>query len=276
MNPRPHTLSRKALAAFTMTELALCIAVIGIALVAIIGVLPSGLNVQKENREDTLIAEDAKYLLECIRSGSVGVADLTNYVERVDWTRRGLRVNEQHFFYGATYDGPRQGGILLTNPLHVVALLSLPREEPQPDGRTVTNLVVAQFRSFSSPFSQKPYPEPGGVPPSPRRLDLALRYQVLAECIRPATRPAFVVNQAPTNAAALQRQQFHLDAALTEVRLAFQWPLVQVGNTVRAGNNRRVFRTQTLGRRELVSPNFYGTDLRVTRLVPDLARSPLN
>lgn len=274
MNVLPHPLSPRRVAAFTMTELALCIAVIGIALVAIIGVLPSGLNVQKENREDTLIAEDAKYLLECIRSGSVGVADLTNYVERVDWTRRGLRVNEQYFFYGATYDGPRQGGILLTNPLHVVALLSLPREEAQPDGRLVTNAVVAQFRSFSSTFSLKPYAERGGGQPSPRRLDLALRYQVQSECVRPATRPAFVVNNAPTNAVTLQNQQFHLDSTLTEIRLVFQWPVVQVGNTVRAGNNRHVFRTQTLGRRQVVADDFYGTDLRVTRLVPDLARRP--
>lgn len=54
-------------AAFTLTELALCIAVIGLALTAILGVLPSGLNVQKANREDTLVAQDAQFLAEAIR-----------------------------------------------------------------------------------------------------------------------------------------------------------------------------------------------------------------
>ena len=38
-------------AAFTMVEIAICLAVIGFALVAIIGVLPIGMNVQKDNRE---------------------------------------------------------------------------------------------------------------------------------------------------------------------------------------------------------------------------------
>ena len=37
--------------AFTMVEIALALAIIGFALVAIIGVLPFGLNVQRQNRE---------------------------------------------------------------------------------------------------------------------------------------------------------------------------------------------------------------------------------
>ena len=39
---------------FTMVEIAICLAIIGIALVAIIGVLPIGINVQRDNREETL------------------------------------------------------------------------------------------------------------------------------------------------------------------------------------------------------------------------------
>src|SRR5436190_18277631 len=39
---------------FTMIEIALCIAIIGFALVAIIGILPAGMQVQKDNREDTV------------------------------------------------------------------------------------------------------------------------------------------------------------------------------------------------------------------------------
>ena len=40
-----------------MVEIAICLAVIAFALVAIIGILPAGLQVQKENREDTLTAK---------------------------------------------------------------------------------------------------------------------------------------------------------------------------------------------------------------------------
>ncbi len=57
--------------AFTMIEIALAIGVIGFALVAIIGVLPAGLNVQKDNREDTLVSQDAPYFLDAIRNGVV-------------------------------------------------------------------------------------------------------------------------------------------------------------------------------------------------------------
>src|SRR5580698_8433458 len=57
--------------AFTMIEIAIAIGVIGFALVAIIGILPAGLNVQKDNREDTLISQDAPYFLEAIRNGAV-------------------------------------------------------------------------------------------------------------------------------------------------------------------------------------------------------------
>ena len=42
-----------------MIEIALCLAIIGFALVAIIAVLPRGLSVQQENREETIIGKDA-------------------------------------------------------------------------------------------------------------------------------------------------------------------------------------------------------------------------
>src|SRR5438046_10568599 len=69
--------------AFTMIEIAISVAVIAFALVAIIGVLPAGLQVQKENREDTLMAQDGTYWMEAIRNGAVGLDDLTNYVEQI-------------------------------------------------------------------------------------------------------------------------------------------------------------------------------------------------
>jgi len=38
------------------------------------------MNVQKDNREETLINQDASVLLNAIRNGAQGLDDLTNYV----------------------------------------------------------------------------------------------------------------------------------------------------------------------------------------------------
>ena len=64
--------------AFTMAELALCIAVVAIAMVAIIGVLPLGMNVQKQNREETIINQDAQILMDALKTAAVSGAPLTN------------------------------------------------------------------------------------------------------------------------------------------------------------------------------------------------------
>src|SRR5882762_8920418 len=70
----------RSFAAFTLVEIAIALAVIGFALVAIIGVLPAGLEVQKNNREETIIDHDANYFLDAFRNGSRGLDDLTNSV----------------------------------------------------------------------------------------------------------------------------------------------------------------------------------------------------
>src|SRR6266550_4270501 len=74
--------------AFTMVEIAISLAIIAFALVAIIGVLPLGLDVQKENRQETIINQDAGYFMDAIRSGARGLDDLTNYVMGISnyWT----------------------------------------------------------------------------------------------------------------------------------------------------------------------------------------------
>src|SRR5271156_3068044 len=82
-----HFYSRQS--GFTMVEVAISLAIIGIALVAIIGVLPMGMNVQRENREATVINQDATVFIEAIRNGARGLDDLTNYVYAITnhWTK---------------------------------------------------------------------------------------------------------------------------------------------------------------------------------------------
>src|ERR1044071_7536606 len=68
---------------FTMVEIAFSLAIVAFALVAIMGVLPTGMTVQKDNREDTLINNDGSFWVEALRSGSRAIDDLTNYVEEI-------------------------------------------------------------------------------------------------------------------------------------------------------------------------------------------------
>jgi len=76
--PRAHP-AREA--AFTMVEIAISIGVIAFALVAIIGILPTGLQTHRDNREDTIVNQDARVLLEAIKSAGRDVtSDLGSFV----------------------------------------------------------------------------------------------------------------------------------------------------------------------------------------------------
>lgn len=71
--------------AFTMIEIAIALAVIAIALIAIIGILPTGLQTQRDNREETLVAQDARLLIEAIKGGGRDISsDLGSYVVKID------------------------------------------------------------------------------------------------------------------------------------------------------------------------------------------------
>lgn len=75
--------TRAANAGFTMVEIAIALGVIGFALVAIIGILPAGLEVQRDNRAETIINQDATFWMDAIRSGAQGLDDLTNWVGEI-------------------------------------------------------------------------------------------------------------------------------------------------------------------------------------------------
>src|SRR6266478_1601592 len=79
---------KRAVAAFTMVEIAISLGVIAIALVAILGVLPTGVRVQRDNREDTILNQEGVFWLEAIRSGSKGLDYLTNYVDTITISNR--------------------------------------------------------------------------------------------------------------------------------------------------------------------------------------------
>ena len=78
---RAHAAS-VGLGAFTMIEIVISLAVIGFALVAIIGILPTGMNVQRDNRQETIVNQDESVIMNALRNGERGLNDL--------WTHGGL------------------------------------------------------------------------------------------------------------------------------------------------------------------------------------------
>jgi len=254
-----------------MIEIAICLAIIGIALVSIIGVLPMGLNVQKDNREETIINQDATVFMEYIRNGASSPygSDLTNYVYAI--TNSQTRYNNP----GVTTVVPTPGwgnNTYLTNNARIIGLLSTP-EYIAADGTPLNNLfsggysnyVVAYVRSISGPASEKP-PQDNNI----IRGD-AFSYKIVCENVPVAM--AFSLWQAQSygagsqvfynsfywqatattssgdipGASALWKQVVYpqqLAANLHELRLTFLWPLLPNGKT---GNGRQTFRTAVAG-----------------------------
>jgi type II secretory pathway pseudopilin PulG len=170
-----------------MVEVAISLAIIGIALVAIIGVLPLGMNVQRDNREATVINQDASVFLEAIRNASFGLDDLTNYVYDItnSWTLYNTNGAVQRSgVNGYTYNNvsisspvPPYSSGAITNGANVVGLLSTPEfianisnplttypavsgliDVAQRYGNITcfSNHIVASVRSISGPAVEKP------------------------------------------------------------------------------------------------------------------------
>jgi len=154
-----------------MVEIAICLAIIGIALVAIIGVLPLGINVQKDNRQETLIDQDATVFLENIRNGTRGLDDLTNYVYAIANTTTGQGYTNGlaglvGFNPAVVFPGVNNWIPFLTNGMNIIGLLSTPEYTtnvgtvavPIPSlvfGGT-SNHIVACVRSLSGPAAEQP------------------------------------------------------------------------------------------------------------------------
>ncbi len=171
-----------AVRAFTMIEIALCLAIIGFALLAIIIVLPYGMGTQRDNRQETLIGQDANLLIDLVRSGSRGADDLTNYVYAITnyWTFTNFATQAGNSgVNGYTYEaangqppGPANIGYPfsfypINTGSNIISLLSTP-EFTDANGLPVrkldsafvvsgySNHVVAYVRSISGLVAEKP------------------------------------------------------------------------------------------------------------------------
>jgi type II secretory pathway pseudopilin PulG len=249
---------RPAQSAFTMVEIAISLAVIGIALVGIIGVLPVGMSEQRDNREQTVINQDATVFIEAIRNGAQGLDDLTNYVFAITnyWTEydnkgnivagnNGVNgINNGYNYSGSSIPGSWPLNSLfnpITNGLRIVGLLSTPEYVDSGSGAPIPNLfnggisnhVVAYVRSISGPAVEKP--------PQDNQLlqQDTFSYRIL--CVNaPVATDTNIFNLLPDQRAYTDQ----LAANLHELRLTFLWPILPNGGI---GTGRQTYRTLVAG-----------------------------
>lgn len=231
-------------AAFTMVEIALCLAIIGFALVAIIGVLPTGLNVQRDNREETIINQDAVVWMSAIRNGAQGFNDLTNYVVGITnyWTQYKVSSTGTNA-YLSNQDGYGVSGssitsiipapfIPLTNGLRIIGLLStptiIPLSQNKQQGAFQSNYFVAFVRAFSG----------SAVDKAPQNNDTilgsAFTYKLIVENI-----PYVPFDSSWLNSPASRHYYWNLQTNSHDLRLTFRWPQLPNGDV---GNGRQTFR----------------------------------
>ena len=241
-----------ACSGFTMVEIAICLAIIGIALVAIIGVLPIGINVQRDNREETLIDQDATVFIENIRNGARGLNDLTNYVFAITnyWTKFNANgtvgTNGVNGYSGtaASVYGASVPAMTLTNGANIIGLLSTPEYTDPVSGSPlgnifnvnyISNYVVAYVHSLSGPAVEKP-PQDNAI-----MVGDSFGYKMICGNA-PVAVDTNIFNLSPNDPTYIYNQQ--LTANQRELRLTFLWPLLPSGNV---GAGRQTFRTTVAG-----------------------------
>ncbi|MGD0413301.1 MAG: hypothetical protein ABSC18_16540 [Verrucomicrobiota bacterium] len=198
-------------AAFTMIEIAIALGIIGFALVAIIGILPAGLNAQRESHQDITIGQDGDFFLEAIRNGgpalgpgtSTSLDFLTNYVESIT-----VGAN--------TYNQLPSGQVIL-------GLLSTPSTQGN---------VTARIRGLTGAATEQ----------NGSNAATAFRYSMNVE-IEPF--PSVSTNSLDTINGVLLANEAYLSHYLYDLRLKFSWPVNAV--TGKVGPGRQTYRTLVSG-----------------------------
>ena len=229
---------------FTLIEIAVSLAIIGFALIAIIGVLPIGMGVQTQNREETIINQETTVFMDAIRNGAQGLDDLTNYVFAItnEVTQYGPTmkvVGVNRYGYTPTSSYVNNSSMNPTFPLingsRIVGLLSTPKYLPLPNqkpfvGGFLSNNVVAYVRSMSGAAYEK-FPQD-----NPSVKDLAFSYRMTSEVVPYGTN-YYDLTWVDQNYAKVVT---NLYVNLHDVRLTFRWPLRSNGQLGQGG---QAFRT---------------------------------
>lgn len=228
-------------AAFTMVELALSLAVIGFALVAILRVLPIGLNTQRDNREDTIINQDAILWMDAIKSGRQGIGfgvseELSNYVVSITKTVVTYDTSTFPWTYVSSATLPPYTNLVWPQ---AIGLLSTPRFHFLPPNTALSNTITADIRAITG----------SGVTRWPQTNDLIKEGAFTYRMTPVATEVAAV----PPAGGAEVNVYNHLRASLTDLRLNFRFPVLPNGDV---GFGRRIYRTAIGGTMVWVPPQF--------------------
>ena len=249
----PKRVNRKSqfvnAAAFTMIEVAICIGVIAFAIVAIIGVLPTGLRTQQEAHEDTIINQDGPYFLEMIRGGVHGLDHLTNFVEWIQVSNALDSVVYTNASFPLSIPPPTGKPYqLLTNGEMILRLLSIPKYMTNESlALSVTNTVSAYVHALSGGITEQ----------GQASRDLGFGYLLTTEVMPAANFFAFSATNHFTNNDSsplnlersnrwLEAQQLARDVFLPtnatafDVRVTCRWPYRP---DFTAGNQRQTYRT---------------------------------
>lgn len=234
MNLKAHNQLRQQCRseAFTLIEVALSLAIIGFALVAIIGILPKGMQVQRDNREDTNITQDGQFLLEVLKNGQTNVTRLAENLEWIelysDGVRQGFFNRQQLLTNGIT-----------TNELayRIVGLMSIPRFETSTNAAGyVSNYVRAKFVANSGPLADRLTQAPNGS------RDLSFSYLVTVNLDRAQ------ISQVNSNGLVTGNDSLYgtyLYTNMYDLRVTLSWPVYPNTNT---GNGRKSFHTVVAGK----------------------------
>jgi hypothetical protein len=236
-----------------MVEIALCLGVIAIALVAIIGVMPTGLQVQRDNREDTILNQDGRFFLEAIRSGARGSDHLTNHVLSIMWSNSvGDSLIHTNSLGRSVPPGHTNS---LVNGRAIVGYLSTNRLVVQ-NNRLITNYVTALVRSMAGTAEGRSerWRMEGGEP-----LPLAFNYLMSVEITPLITKPPFLTNWNNPNLEPVDVVTFSNNwlrarnqaVNFSQLRLTLQGPVFQRGLTLDVLGRSQTFRTIVSGAREV-------------------------
>jgi len=222
-----------------MIEIAIALGVIGFALVIIIGILPSGLTVQRESHQDTVIGQDGPFFLEAIRNGGPPLANgastsldfLTNYVEQITISTSNLVTGKTTTNVYTTNN--------FTNGAMILGLLSTPEFYPPVYGTNV-NSVTARIRGLTGAATEQRGSNAATAFRYYMNVELApfnsISYQS-TDFLDYTNNPA-----SPDYITRLERAEEvpYLVNNLYDLRLKFSWPIRPNGT---AGQNRQAYRS---------------------------------
>lgn len=249
-----------------MIEIAICLAIIGFALVAVILALPFGLNAQRDNRQETVVGQDAASLIEFIRNGALGVDDLTNHVYAIVNLSTNSAPGPSGYYnpvltplmhpslasFEANFPDvpPARWYPILTSGTNIIGLLSTP-ELTDTSYHATNNLysggwsnhMVAYVRSLSGLVAdQSPQDNPTIVGNT-----FAYRIYVANAAVPVDTNVFSPVPAADSPLYQAYVNSQNLSQSLHELRVTFRWPVLPTGAVANQGSSPLTFRASIAG-----------------------------